>query len=128
MTYEEFLGVLMPYKKLQEDLNELYSMGFDFLEGKFKLESDISRMLDASLESHYTEEGIEWIYWFMYENEWGQKDWSKFPTYDKETLKLIEKDPSDSYGAKDEKGNPICYSFQSTWEFVKQYLKQTKDE
>jgi hypothetical protein len=126
MTYAEFLGVLMPYKKLQDDLGELYSMGFDFLEGKYRLQDNISRMVDATLESHYTEEGVDWINWFMYENDWGQKDWSKIPTFDKETGTLIEKDPVDVYGAKDEKGNPICYSFESTWEFVKQYLKTTQ--
>lgn len=131
MTYEEFLSVLMPYKKLNEDFSELYQMGFDFLEGKYKLEENVSKMLDSILSSHYTEEGIDWINWFMFENEWGTKDWSLIPTYDCDTGKLIEGDPKDPikiYGASDELGNPICHSFESTYEYTKQYLKTKKDE
>lgn len=129
MTYEEFLGILMPYKKLEEDFRELYRMGFDFLEGKYKLEDNISKMLESTLSSHFTDDGVDWINWFIYENEWGQKDWSKLPVYDMETGKLIEgSDPMKSYGAKDENGNPICFSFESTYEFVKQYLKHKPNE
>jgi len=123
MEYEDFLGILMPYKKLLDDFSELYSMGFDFLEGKYKLEENVSRILDATLNSHFTEQGVEWIHWFIYENDWGEKDWGGIPRWDKETEKLIEKDPTEAYGAKDENGNPICYSFESTWELVKNHLK-----
>jgi len=128
MEYEDFLGILMPYKKLTEDFRELYSMGFDFLEGKFKLEENTSKMLDAVLNSHFNEEGVNWIHWFIYENEWGEKDWSKLPVYDPETGKLIDADPMKAYGAKDKDGNPICYSFESTWECVKKHLKKEDAE
>lgn len=128
MTYEEFLGVLMPYKKLNEDFSELYQMGFDFLEGKYKLEESASKIVDGFLNSHFTEEGIDWINWFMFENEWGTKDWSRLPVLDKDGNLIIEADPMEAYGAKDENGNPICFSFESTYEFVKQYLKNKKDE
>jgi hypothetical protein len=29
----------------------------------------------------------------------------------------------EAYGAKDENGKPICYSFESTWELVNNHLK-----
>jgi hypothetical protein len=128
MTYEEFLNVLMSYKSLSEDFSELYGMGFDFFEGKYQLEIKVEKILNATLSSHYTDEGVDWITWFIYENEYGQKDWSRLPTYDLETGKLIEKDPMDSYGAKDENGNPICFSFETTYEYVKQYLKHKTNE
>jgi len=128
MTYEEFLNVLMTYKSLSEDFNELYGMGFDFMEGKYQLESKVERILNTTLSSHYTEEGVDWITWFIYENEYGQKDWSRLPTYDIETGKLIEKNPMESYGASDENGNPICFSFETTYEYVKQYLKHKTNE
>ena len=128
MKYEEFLGVLMSYKSLSEDFSELYGMGFDFFEGKYRLETKVEGMLNATLSSHYTDEGIDWITWFIYENNWGTKDWYSIPTFDKETGKIIEKDPVKSYGAHDENGNPICFSFESTYEYVKQYLKYKKDE
>jgi hypothetical protein len=124
MEYEHFLGILMPYKKLMEDFNELYSMGFNFMDGKYPLEENVGRMFDGTLNSHFTDEGVEWIHWFIYENEWGTKDWGKLPTFDAKSGKFIEKNPVDSYGAKDENGKPICYSFESTWELVKNHLKQ----
>jgi hypothetical protein len=128
MTYEEFLNVMMSYKSLSEDFSELYKMGFDFFEGKYQLESKVERMLNATLSSHFTDEGIDWITWFIYENDWGEKDWSSIPTFDKETGKIIDKDPVNRYGAHDENDNPICYSFESTYEYVKQYLKHKTNE
>lgn len=128
MTYEEFLSILMSYKKLNEDFTELYQMGFDFLEGKYKLEEGVSRMLDSILSSHYTEEGVDWINWFMFESDWGTRDWSRLPVYDTSGKLIHEADPMKAYGAKDENDNPICFSFESTYEYTKQYLKNKKDE
>jgi hypothetical protein len=129
MTYEEFLKILMSFKKINEDISELYDIGFDFLEGKYRMSDNVSIMIEAVLESYFTDEGIDWINWFIYENDWGTKDWSKLPTFDGVTGKIIlEEDPVKAYGAKDENGNPICFSFESTYEYVKQYLKNKKDE
>lgn len=128
MTYEEFLSVLMPYKKLNDDFRELYQMGFDFLEGKYKLEENVSMIVDSFLTSNFTEEGVDWINWFMFENEWGSKDWSRLPVFDKEGNLIHDADPMKAYGASDENGNPICFSFESTYEYVKQYLKNKTDE
>jgi hypothetical protein len=127
MEYQNFLSLLMNYKKLEEDLQELNSMGFDFYEGKYKLSENIYGILHAALESHYTTEGIDWISWFIFENDYGTKDWSKYKRFNSVTGQLDDIiDPTEAYGAKDENGNPICYSFESTWEFTKQYLKKIK--
>ena len=127
MKYQDFLAILMPYQKLLEDFRELYSMGFDFLEGKFKLEEEVSRMLDATLNSHFDEGGVEWIHWFIYENDWGTKDWSIYKTFNSQG-EVTNEDPMSVYGARDEDGNPICYSFESTWELVKAHLKNKQEE
>jgi hypothetical protein len=123
MEYEDFIGILMPYKKLTEEFRELYSMGFDFMEGKFRLTEDVSRMLDATLHSHFDEGGVEWIHWFMYENDWGDKDWSNLKVINSQG-EITDRDPMQSYGANDSEGNPICFSFESTWEVVKEHLKK----
>jgi hypothetical protein len=129
MSYEEFLKVLMSYKKINEEISELYDIGFDFLEGKYRMSDSVSTMFEAILGSHYTDEGVDWINWFIFENDWGQKDWSLLPTFDSVTGKMEDdNDPMRRYGAKDEKGNPICFSFLSTYEYVKQYLKYKTDE
>lgn len=114
MEYKDFLGILMPYKKLMEDFRELDSMGFNFMDGKYELENNVAKIFDASLNSHFTEEGVDWVNWFVYENDWGEKDWSIYKVFNSQM---------EAYGAKDEDGNPICYSFESTWELVKNHLK-----
>jgi hypothetical protein len=117
MTYEQFHSLILEYQKLQNDFSTLYKMGFDFLEGQFKLEEAIGRILDVTLKSNFTEEGEDWINWFMFENDFGEKDWSKLRRMD-------NSEDADTYGARDENGNPICFDIESTWEYVKQYLKK----
>ena len=122
MEYEDFLGILMPYKKLMEDFRELYSMGFNFMDGKYELENNVAKIFDAALNSHFTEEGVDRINWFVYENDWGEKDWSIYKVFNSQG-ELTDRDPMEAYGAKDENGKPICYSFESTWGMVKNHLK-----
>lgn len=122
MTYEYFLKLLLAYKKLEEEFSELHDLGFDFYEGKYKLSETVYSLFQTTLELHFTEDGVDWINWFIYENDWGTKDWSKYKKLSSDG-KLIDSDPIDVYGATDENGNPICHSFESTWEYVKQYLK-----
>ena len=55
MSYEEFLKILMSYKKIDEDISELYDIGFDFLEGKYRVSDSVSIMFNAVLDSHYTD-------------------------------------------------------------------------
>lgn len=123
MNYETFLKLLLTYKKIEQDLRELDRMGFDFFEGKYPISEQVYDIFEASLFSHFSENGVEWINWFIYENEWGTKDWSKYKRLSSDG-KLIDSDPIDVYGATDENGNPICHSFESTWEYIKQYLKK----
>lgn len=122
MTYEYFLKLLLTYKKLEGEFSELHNLGFDFYDGKYKLSETVYSLFQTTLELHFTEDGVDWINWFIYENDWGTKDWSKYKKFSSDG-KLIDSDPIDVYGATDENGNPICYSFESTWEYVKQYLK-----
>lgn len=123
MTYEYFLKLLLTYKKLEKEFSELHDLGFDFYEGKYKLSETVYNLFQTALESHFTEEGIDWITWFIFENEWGTKDWSKFKSFDENRFLVEDDNPLKNYGATDENGNPICHSFESTWEYVKQYLK-----
>jgi hypothetical protein len=123
MEYSDFLEELMIYKKINEELSELHEIGFDFYEGKYKISDKIEKMFLIFLRTHFTEEGVDWIVWFVFENEYGQKDWSKIKSFKFENGKSVENDLNSKYGARDENGNPICYSFESTWEYVKKYLK-----
>ena len=101
MEFKEFEKLIKTYQKTLLDFRELSHMGFDFADGKFKLELHCDNMLQIILDSMYTDEGVDWINWFMFENDFGEKG-----------LK-----------AYDEDGNEICYDLSSLWEYIEQYKK-----
>ena len=57
------------------------------------------RMFDLLINSHYTTEGQDWIFWWCYENDFGKAGLEAFDEYDKE----------------------ICRNFDELYELVKQY-------
>jgi hypothetical protein len=100
MEFKEFEKLIKTYQKTLSDFRELSQMGFDFAEGKFKLELHCDNMLQIILDSTYTDEGVDWIFWFMFENDFGEKDLDA-----------------------SENGEKICYDLPSLWEYIKQYKK-----
>jgi hypothetical protein len=118
MTYSQFLQILLSHKKFSEDISSLYDIGFDLMDGKYNLSRPVETMLESSITSVYGNEGWEWVSWFIWESDYGQKDWSQTPTYERNedgTGQLVE---SSIYGARDEDGNPICHSYVSLWEYL----------
>lgn len=113
MKLEHFEKILTEYRKSHTMIGELYDIGFDLMEGKYKLDESIYNLFIASLETHYTEDGIDWVTWFIFENEWGENEWGGLVIDDK-TFKHIER----KYPANDENGNPICYDIPSLWEYI----------
>ncbi len=126
MTYSNFLRAMLTYKKLSEDFSELDSIGIDFFEGKYRLSELSYSLFKSTFESHYTKEGIEWIEWFIFEGDWGTKDFSKNPIYVEDLNgDFTKQDPTDQprWGATDGDGNPIAYSFESLWELLEKDYK-----
>jgi hypothetical protein len=122
---------MLTYKKLSEDFSELDSIGIDFFEGKYRLSELSYSLFKSTFESHYTKEGIEWIEWFIFEGDWGQKDFSRNQAYiqneDGSTSVKYEEDEV-RWGATDGDGNPIAYSFESLWELLERdYKLETND-
>jgi len=124
MTYEQFLKLMLGYKKICEDINELYDIGVDLLEGKYKIADNVSNLFISAIRSHYNEIGAEWVDWFIFENDWGTKDWTRYPTYDIETGNRVES----IHGARDADGNPIAYSYESLYELLEKDYKLQKNE
>jgi len=126
MEYSNFLKVILGEKKASEDVHKVYKLGIDLTEFV-----DIYHGIIKSLFNEiYDDEGCDWYDWFVYENEYGQKDWSKKDTYEEDSdgkIKLINKDGEVTFGAHDEKGNPICYSFESLWEYLETNHKIKND-
>lgn len=118
MEYKSFLTLIMTYKKLSEEISELYDIGVDLLEGKYKILEKVGDMLNEAMKISYGEKGLDWVSWFIFENDYGQKDWSKAAPLYSEDGKLIKEAGEARYGAHDENGNPICYSYESLWEYL----------
>ncbi len=121
MKYKTFRDLIKNYKTIQDNLSQLYAIGFDLMEGQFNMSDPSYNLLKLSLESHYSKEGVEWVDWFIFEADYGKKDFSTIPTFVRNedgTTTLIE--VPDTYGAHDEKGDPICYSYKSLYKHLLQ--------
>lgn len=99
MEFNKFKSILEKLKKMNTKTNTLYSLGVNIIEYTDGYESVISKLLTE----YYTEEGYDWISWYLYE---------KFPPGSKEELKAYDKD-----------GNEICNDYESLWEVVEDIRK-----
>ena len=104
MKFKEFEQLLKRFRSTMKSLSELHGIGFDFYEGKYDLASDIEGILMLTINSHYKSEGVEWIEWFIFENDFGDKKMEAW----EETKKGK---------------NPICQDTKGLWEYIKQYKK-----
>jgi hypothetical protein len=109
----------MGFKKISEDCSELHDIGLDVMDGKYKITATAEKIISGVFIGEYGEEGWEWVSWFIFESDYGTKDWSSASCYDSEGNMLYKKGEV-RYGATDEKGNPICYSYESTWEYLEE--------
>jgi len=106
MKFKEFKKIIESYKQTVNQLDELYKLGFDFLENeKFPIWAGLDNLLQLTFESHYDEKAVDWINWFIYENEYGKKG-----------LSANDDDIS------------ICYDLKSLHTYIKQYKKYKKYE
>lgn len=105
ISKKEFTEILSTYKKLSESLTDLSQLGFDFFENqKFPLVNLVEKLFSQTLDTQFNKLGIEWIFWFIYENDWGE---------------------SNEPRAWDKEGNPICTDIDSLYELLqKEYKKE----
>jgi hypothetical protein len=101
MQLKEFQSLLEKYKSFSDKLSQLHDIGFDFYEGKFPLMSDVEKMLDIMISTHYNEHGVDWINWFIYETNYGER----------------------KLEAWDENKNLICQDLESLHEYIEKYHK-----
>lgn len=123
MQYSSLLSLIMGFKKISEDCSDLYDIGVNIIDGKYSIISSTEKMIQSVFESEYGEDGWGWVSWFIFENDYGKKDWSVLPTYEKNKEDHLKKIPEDgnSFGASDENGNPICYSYESLWDYLEKF-------
>ena len=101
MEYGEFLKVILSLQKEGRVVSDLYDRKVDLIEFVDPYHTIISILL----KSIYGEKGLDWFQWFCYESDFGQSVYT-------------DKEGNPTPGATDENGNPICYSFESLWEFL----------
>ena len=125
MKYENFLRVIMTQRKLEQQVHKAYELKIDLMDFVDEYHV-ITRTL---LTEIYGEGGYDWYSWFCWENDYGEKDWSKTTLRKNEDGSFTRKEPTGEieYGARDESGNPICYSFQSLWEYLELEYSKDKD-
>lgn len=101
MKFKEFKKIVELHQETNKMFDALYDLGFDFLENdKFPVWANSDKMFSHLMESHYTDEGLDWINWFIYDNEFGTNG---LTAYDNQV--------------------PICYDLKSLHECIKQYKK-----
>lgn len=116
MTYERFLKITLGLQVESDRNDNLYNLGIDFN----NFIDPYHKMINELMREIYGEEGYDWWSWFCWEADFGRKDWSTVSRYTKdETGDLnLEYESQPIWGARDADGNPICYSYESTWEYL----------
>ena len=102
MTYENFLKVIEKQQSLDKQINEAYKLKIDlvdFVDGYHEI-------ITTLIKEIYGSDGYEWYSWFCYENDYG----------------------INGVRAWDKDENPICYSFESTWEYLETNCKSKSVE
>jgi hypothetical protein len=102
MNKKTFIEIISQHQKIFDEFHELNSLGFDFYEGQYKLADKYDNIFNIIFEYAFKVDGVDWINWFIWENNYGTK----------------------KLEATDENGTPICYSVESLYDYVKQYLKK----
>jgi len=118
MEYNKFKEIVNSIESHFKTTRKLHSLGVDILD----LFDPIFKSISILIEEIYGKDGLNWLEWFMYESDFGKKDWSNVKVLNPETGKFEDK--KDKYGAHDENGTPMCYSLKSTWEYLEKYHKK----
>ena len=72
MNKEQFKKIIDQYKIFTGNAHEYYKFGVDLYESKFPIGIPVENMVHLFFMSIYNEDGLDWITWFMYENEFGE--------------------------------------------------------
>lgn len=127
MEYERFLKITLGVKRESERMDKIYKLGVEL----YDLVDPYHAMINELIKEVYGDDGFEWWSWFCWESEFGQKDWSTTPTYKEKadgTIEMMHDKGEVHHGAQDADGNPICYSFESTWEYLEKNHKRISDD
>lgn len=96
---EEFIKLLMEHDDQEDRIDTLSSLGLDVFDSPLIEYGNM--MFERLIKAYFTEEGVEWIFWWLY-----------------------EKDGDPEMKAWDENHNEIpMETMEDLWNYVEQYLK-----
>ena len=101
MTFENFFKILDCYKRGSEMISDLHDLGFDLMEGRYKLSDILYEQLQNSIRFVYGDEGLDWVEWFIFENGYGDN----------------------KMGANDENGKLICQTYEELFQYLEKNHK-----
>jgi hypothetical protein len=126
MTLAAFKEIVELLKKQQLRTDMSMTLKIDLIE----FADPLYQAIDVLIEQIYGKEGHGWFTWFCYDNDFGSRDWSQARGFIMDhfgNLTSPKKHEGDKFGARDEKGEPICFSVESTWEFLEEnYAKKPR--
>lgn len=99
MTLKTFTTLIEGLQSYRDKKDKLYTLGIDILSFDEDYYREVTRPL---MVEAFTEEGMQWIYWYLYERE----------SISGEPLKAFDKE-----------GNEICFDIPSLYDTIKEYLK-----
>jgi hypothetical protein len=116
MEYKDFEKIILSLKetsKLRAEMNKL-GVGFDTL-------NDLhDTSIDLFFNTIWTTEGVSWLNWFIHDNEFGEKDWTKTSRFNDFAEKGLADEKLSNVGDYED-DTPICYDIPSTFSYLKQY-------
>lgn len=96
---EEFIKLLVEHDDQEDRIDTLSSLGLDVFDSPLIEYGNM--MFERLIKAYFTEEGVEWIFWWLY-----------------------EKDGDPEMRAWDENHNEIpMETMEDLWNYVEQYLK-----
>lgn len=99
MNKELFKNILNEFIKLEDFTDKLNEAGISIIETPAYNTSGY--LFDRLIEAYFTEDGVNWITWYMFEKR-------PYP---------------DQIHAFDEDDNEVCNNIDELWDIVKDYLK-----
>ena len=115
MKKESFIMILKSYHDVCIHMSNLHDIGFNFLENKrFPIYDLITSIFSQSILSHYKDEGLDWITWYLFEFVR-----SPFDAKSDKDFMYPDREPA----AWDSDKAPICFNIDTLYDYVNDNCK-----
>lgn len=99
MTKEIFLELLKQYRIINEYVAKYEKLGIQLYEGEYPIMDPVNLLFETTLKGNFNEFGIDWINWFIFENNFGD---NKLEAYESN-------------------GDLICQTEEELYNYIQQY-------